>query len=107
MTDWRRIRVEGVSDVEREVAVFQVWAVEKVPRAKFKVKVLERSHGGFVAIPNIGVKDKQRGWFDGEAGGGASIEEALEDAVRRLMRLIDEHGATAEDDFEYADPQEF
>lgn len=42
-----------------------------------------------------------------EAGLGDSLEEALEDALKRFVRNVDERMATSESQFAWSDPKEF
>lgn len=107
MPDWRELRVEGLGPIARVVAVFQVGPpLQRLPFSSFKVKVLERANGSFLAIPNVAAlgQDGHPMW---EAGLGDSLEEALEDALKRFVRNVDERMATSESQFAWSDPKEF
>lgn len=56
MDDWRNIRIEGVAKIEKRVAEFQVWELNKTPYAKFKVKIIEWQDNQFTGFTNIGVR---------------------------------------------------
>jgi hypothetical protein len=107
MPNWREMRVAGLGPIDRVVAVFQVGPpLERVPFPSFKVKVLERANGSFLAVPNVAAlgPDGHPSW---EAGLGDTSEEALEDALRRFVRILDERKPASEADFAWADPEEF
>ena len=51
MPDWRELRVEGLGPIERVAAVFQISPpLERLPFVSFKVKVIERVNGTFLAV---------------------------------------------------------
>jgi hypothetical protein len=107
MDDWRGLRAEGLGPIERVVGIFQVGPpLERLPFPSFKVKVLEREDGSFLAVPNVAPlgSDGHPSW---EAGSGTSVGEALEDALRALVRLLDELRPSTESDFGWSDPTEF
>ena len=107
MTDWRRMRIDGLGPIERVVAVFRVGPpLERLPFPSFKVKVVERANGSFVAIPNVAVLASD-GSPDWEAGLGRTIEEALEDALKRFVRILDERRPETDVDFAWSDSSEF
>lgn len=107
MSDWRELRVEGLGPIERVVAVFQIGPpLERLPFPSFKVKVIERADGSFVAVLNVAPRGLD-GYRDGEAGLGGTIEEALEDALQRFARVVDERQPLTESDFVWSDPTEF
>lgn len=107
MSDWRELRVEGLGPIERVVAIFQIGPpLERLPFPSFKVKVIERGNGSFLAVLNVAVNGPDGHW-DGEAGLGGTAEEALEDALRRFVRLLNERQTVSESDFIWSDPSEF
>jgi hypothetical protein len=107
MGDWRSMRVGGLGPIDRVVGVFQVGPpLERLPFASFKIKVLERSNGSFLAVPNVAVL-AENGFPTGEAGLGGTLEEALEDALKRFVRLLDERMPESEADFVWSNPAEF
>ncbi len=107
MLNWRELRVEGLGPIERVVAVFQIGPpLERLPFPSFKVKVIERANGSFLAVLNVDAHDTN-GCRDGEAGLGMTVEEALEDALRRFVRILDEREPLSESDFIWSDATEF
>jgi hypothetical protein len=107
MAGWRELRVDGLGPVERVVAVFQVGPpLARLPFPSFKVKVIERANGSFLACPNVVVR-RTNGEADWIGGLGASVEEALEDALRRFVRNLGDRQELSEADFAWADPLEF
>jgi hypothetical protein len=104
MRDWRNLKVEGLSPVARQAAVFQVGPpLARLPFASFKIKIIERSDGSFLGVPNVARRSTD-GSPDWIAGLGPSIEEALEDSLRRFAKSA---GGGAEEDFEWAAPEDF
>jgi hypothetical protein len=93
--------------VERVAAVFRVGPpLDRLPFPSFKVKVVERADGSFSASPNVALRglDGEPDWIGGL---GASVEEALEDALRRFARNLDERAELSAADFAWSDPSEF
>src|SRR4051812_27297646 len=107
MPDWRELRVEGLGPIERVVAVFQIGPpLERLPFPCFKVKVIEHANGSFVAVLNVAPRGPD-GHRDGQAGLCDTVEEALEDALRRFARVVNERQPFSESDFAWSDPTEF
>ena len=107
MASWRELRVPGLGPVGRVAALFQVGPpLGRLPYPSFKVKVLERADGSFVAVPNLAAlgPDGQPAWL---AGLGPTADAALEDALRCLARSLDGRPHLTEADFAWADPAEF
>lgn len=107
MPGWRELRVKGLGPLDRVVAVFQVGPpLERVPFPSFKVKVIDRANGSFLAVANVATLGPD-GHPTGEAGLGDSVDEALEDALRRFVRILDERKPNSEADFARSAPEEF
>ncbi|MDD2997749.1 MAG: hypothetical protein PHV05_01735 [Candidatus Riflebacteria bacterium] len=106
MKSWKDIKINNIR-IEMVVATYEVWAVNKVPFGKFKVKILERSDGNFIAIANIRLKDALNGEPEGEAGLGNRPEEALQDVIERLLAAIESRKGLTDDDFEWSAPEDF
>ncbi|WP_165247291.1 hypothetical protein [Paludisphaera soli] len=107
MLDWREMRVEGLGPISKVAAIFQVGApLERLPFSSFKIKVLERRDGSFLAVPNVSAlgADGHPSW---DAGLGDTIDQALGDALERFARLLEELKPSNETDFSWADPTEF
>lgn len=78
----------------------------RVPGGGFKIKVVERDTGGFIALANVCLRAAD-GAADGMAGLGDTELEALSDCLKWLMAALAERGAPKESDFEWSDPSEF
>ncbi|MBW7473874.1 hypothetical protein K0T92_03885 [Paenibacillus oenotherae] len=109
MDDWKSIKVVGVTKIERVVAEFNVWAIQKLPFPKFKVKIREISTGGFSGSTNVAVKgllDNEPDWI---TGFGNTISESLEDTIKSFFETIEgmEEVSLSEDDFVWSDPHDF
>ncbi|WP_054950184.1 hypothetical protein [Numidum massiliense] len=101
------VNVKGIARVERCVAEFDVWELQKTPFSKFKVKIIESTDGIFTGYTNLILKNLEDGSPDGEAGHGATVEEALENTLKYFMEMLNERQELTEDDFEWADPDDF
>jgi hypothetical protein len=106
MEEWKKIRVKGVSKIEKVIAIFEIWAIEKVPYAKFKIKIIENNSGEYVGVPNIAVKNAD-GSPDWIGGFGSNSTEALEDTLKYFMESLNDRDDLTEDDFEWAAPEDF
>ncbi|MCM0649721.1 hypothetical protein NBE98_15250 [Clostridium swellfunianum] len=56
MSTWKEIKIQGVTEINRLVGEFQIWALNKVPYEKFKVRIWEKSKGGYIGVPNCKLK---------------------------------------------------
>jgi hypothetical protein len=107
MSRWQDVLVDGFGPIDRVAAVFQVGPpLVRLPFSSFKVKVIERTDGSFLATPNVAVlgADGHPSW---SAGLGDSIEEALVDALRQFARDFEDRADLTEAEFAWADPTEF
>ena len=73
---WHTLQIEGIAEIEREVAVFFVGPKHDDLPMGFRIKVHERQDGAFFAYPEIAIKDKS-GQPDWICGAGSTIEQAL------------------------------
>lgn len=109
MSEWKNIKIHGISSIEKCVAEFNIWDFEHIPYGKFKVKIYEDQKGIFHGYTNLAILND--GIPDYCSGTGKSIEEALDDTVRYFMDQITEHqksnGELSEEDFEWGDPSDF
>src|SRR5262245_3865777 len=103
---WRDVKLFGATRISRVCGIYEIIETTKVPGTKFKVKVLERGPGDFVAIPNICLKAPD-GSPDGMAGLGRSEVEALQDALKWFMGELAKRDSCTPDDFEWSDPVDF
>jgi hypothetical protein len=107
MSDWRKLRVEGLGPISRQVSVFQVGPpLARLPFASFKIKVIERPDGSFLGVPNVACRsgDGSPDWISGL---GSSAEEALEDTLRRFVISVSAREGVTDADFEWAAPEDF
>lgn len=81
------MNIEGVAEMEREAAVFLVGAKRDDLPMRFRVKILERQDGTFLAQPEIAIKDKG-GHPDWVSGAGKTMEQALASAIEMLLGSI-------------------
>jgi hypothetical protein len=108
MKNWKDIKIDGISRIDKCTAEFDIWAIGKLPYAKCKVKVFEYSKGGFIGYTNIRIKSVIDGSPEGAVGSGDTIEEALENTLIDLIGKIKEKGdELKEEDIEYSDPSDF
>ena len=107
MGDWRNLRVDGLGPVARQAAIFQIGPpLTRLPFASFKIKVVEFPDGSFLGVPNVALRSSD-GSPDWIAGVGSSMEEALEDTLRRFAQSAQVGGGEADEDFEWAAPEDF
>lgn len=107
LEEWQNIRIQGITEINKVVAVFEVWNNEKIPCGKFKVKILESSSGNFIGVPNIAVKNSEDKTPEWTSGMGNSVSEALKDTIKYLMESINECSVLSDSDFEWAAPEDF
>lgn len=109
MDDWKSIKVDGVIKIEKVVAEFNVWSIQKLPFPKFKVKIRENSAGGFSGSTNVAVRSLLDNEPDWTTGFGNTISESLEDTVKSFFETIEgiEETNLSEDDFVWSDPHDF
>lgn len=103
---WKDIKIKDIPEIEKVVAEFEIGEVKRTPWGKFRVKVLERQDGIFIAITNLRFIDHTGGENSGY-GEGKTIEEALEKAIRNLMSYLPDDRELTEADFTVADPYDF
>ncbi|WP_010501800.1 hypothetical protein [Paenibacillus elgii] len=109
MNDWKSIKVDGVTKMEKVVAEFNVWAIQKLPFPKFKVKIRESSTGGYSGSTNVAVRsliDNEPDWI---AGFGNTISESLENTIKSFFETIEgmEEASLSEDNFVWSDSHDF
>ena len=79
--DWRTLKIQGVSNIQKLIGVYEV-TIQNLTRS-IEIKVFERSNG-FVAFSSLAIKDKD-GIISGTCGLGDSEMEALQDCLMSLM----------------------
>lgn len=109
MSRWKDIEIDGISNIERCVAEFNIWAIGIIPSGKFKVKIFEDQKERYTGYTNLAILNN--GSPDYCSGSGKSIEEALEDTVQYFMNQIIEQqkllGELTDENFEWTDPDDF
>ena len=103
---WKDIKIDDIAEIEKVVAEYEIGEIKKTPWGKFRVKVLEKQSGTFVAITNLMYIDKT-GFENAGYGEGSSEEEALEKAIRDLMQWLPDDKAVSDKDFTVSDPYDF
>ena len=108
MNKWKDVKLGGVSKIDRLAAEFDVWSIEKLPYAKFKVKIFEDISGKYTGYTDVRIKDPATGCPEGAVGWGETVAEALENTVKYFMNEIEKRGGVlTEDDIEYVEPSDF
>ena len=97
--------MNSIFSIDRVCAVFEVHH-HNVPGAKFKIKVLERSLGDFLAVPNVVAREAD-GTPDHVSGLGSTSREALDDLLGRLTPWLSAANPDEADRFEWSDPRDF
>ncbi|MBP2644189.1 MAG: hypothetical protein H6Q67_2076 [Firmicutes bacterium] len=106
MANWENVKIKGIARIEKCVAEFDIYELNKTPYAKFKVKIYADSNRRFIGYTNLRIKDSA-GDACGGVGHGNTMEEALEDTVLYFLKMLDQKETWCEEDFEYADPYDF
>jgi hypothetical protein len=104
--DWRAIDLRGAALISRVVGLFEVCDMRGIPWTKYKIKVLERSFGEFLAVPNVCAKDAN-GAPDWIGGLGRTQSEALQDLLTQMDEVLSSRTDWQVEDFEWSDPQDF
>jgi hypothetical protein len=111
MENWKKLDIDGIVDIEKCVAEFNVWELRKTPWGKFKVKIFENANGNFTGYTNLMLRDETEDHTPyGGVGHGNDIAGALEDTVYYFMKMINERmekGTLNEEDFEVAESYDF
>lgn len=105
--DWKKIDLCGAVSIDRVCALFEVEDGRVVPGRRFRIKVLERQVGDYLAVPNMFVRlpDGTPNYISGLA---STEYDAVQDLLRRLMEQVQALPDDApEERFEWADPRDF
>jgi hypothetical protein len=106
----KRTDVKGVIRIDRVVEQIEVWLDQSFPFAKVRVKVLERSSGGFLAVANVNVLNRTSREPEYISGLGSTVDDAVNDLLVRFVEEAREQtpiGGLTESDFEWAAPEDF
>lgn len=95
--------LHGCRDIARVVDVFQLGAPSPCPFAYFKIKVLERQNGSFLAVPNVARlgTDGSPDWISGL---GDSADAAMQDAIKCFVESVGDSDDLPDAEFEWSDP---
>jgi hypothetical protein len=110
MENWSNIKMIGVARIDRVAAIFDVWSDGKLPFAKFKVKIVERSGDSFLGVPNVAIRNPQTGEPEYTSGLGKTVEDALADTLIYFVREVEQCTAQrelTEDDFVWSASEDF
>ena len=107
MEDWKNIKIDGITSIEKIVADFEISIGVKFPYSKIKVRIKETQRNNFIGMTNIATKERELLSPDWRAGFGRSIEEALEDTIKSFLESIVQNEAIEEADFVWADLNDF
>ena len=102
---WKTIKIEGIVSIDKKIAEYRIKS-NKVPHEDFKIKIIEKQDGSFLAHPNIAVISKD-GFPDYICGVGGSIEDALEDCYNYFIDNFSNRDNLTVDDFVYVEPEIF
>jgi hypothetical protein len=71
------------------VGTYDIWALElALPFPRFSVRVVHRDIPDYMASPNVHVRNATTGEVEYKCGLGATIDEAVEDAIRMFLREV-------------------
>ena len=102
---WKAITLHGANSISRVASYFEVQDF-RVPGTKYRVKVLERALGDFLALPNVCMKGGT-GTPEWIAGLGRTETEALQDAVDCINEALASAERRTPEDFEWSDSRDF
>lgn len=104
--EWKSFKLNGIADIEKCVAEFNVRELNLTPYGKYKVKIFEKSNGKFVGYTNLMLKDETGSPYSG-VGYGDDVESALIDTIEYFQKALKEKEFLSEDDFICSDPYDF
>lgn len=107
MKDWKDIKIDGITEINKVVAVFEVWDTMRIPFGKYKIKIIENVKGGYIGIPNIAVKDSEDGTPNWISGLGETIAEALEDTIKYFLGTLNMKDNYTDEDFIWSAVEDF
>lgn len=107
MDKWKEIHIEGITSIERCIAEFEVWELEKSPYAKFRVKVYEDRNRKYKGYTNLRELKERKEDFSSVMGYGMTIEECLRDTINEMLKMLSGKEDCQEDDFKYLTINEF
>lgn len=96
----------GIAKIEKFVAEYNIWELNIIPSAKFKIKIYESSDHTYTGYTNIHIADGL-GDFCCAVGYGKTQEIALENTISEFFKLTARKNIWEEQDFRYADSSDF
>ena len=103
---WSDIKCQGIAKIEKVVAEYNIWELNIIPCAKFKIKILESADHKYTGYTNILIAD-ELGFFYGAVGYGDTEDDALEDTISEFFKMTARKEKWEEEDFQYADSYDF
>lgn len=98
--------VEGIAKIEKCIGEYNIWELNKIPYAKFKIKIFMDSMGHFVGYSNLQVADALGDYYCA-VGHGETEHNALEDTIREFLKMLNRKEHWIESDFRCSDPFDF
>lgn len=104
---WKNLKIKGIPQIEKVLAEFEVSELEKtLCVGKFRVKVFEEQDGTISTTTNLMYVDKS-GCEVAGIGYGKTVDEALENCIKRFLSYLPEDRELTEKDFTTSDPYDF
>lgn len=95
---------QGIANVEKIVAEYNICKLNMTPQVKFKVKICKSANSKFYSgFTDIQIAD-ETGSFYCAVGDGKTEEAALEDTIAEIFRMLARKEIWEEQDFQYMDP---
>jgi hypothetical protein len=107
MEQWKKIYFEGIAKIEKCVAEFTIWELNKTPYGKFKIRIFEGNDDTFSGYSNIKIKQLEEDSSECAVGFGKDITGALEDTLKNFIKMINVREEWNEEHFEWAHPDDF
>ncbi|MBC1223170.1 hypothetical protein GNF10_19555 [Nostoc sp. UCD121] len=109
--NWKNIRIAEIQGIEKVVAEFYVRCVKYIPNCQFRVKITQDIDGKYSGHVNLAVRNSRNVSPKWVGGSGDSIDEALENSIKELVKSIKSSGKNVnllqEEDFEWSAPEDF
>ncbi|MBA2392251.1 MAG: hypothetical protein H0V70_05840 [Ktedonobacteraceae bacterium] len=106
MDDWKDIKIEGVSRIERVALRSQAIVIGRFPGPSVAVNILEEDTGTYRGMTNMAARDietREPFWIEGR---GKTVMETLEQTI--LLFLESTHGRKLDhEDVDWKDSRRF
>ena len=103
---WEKIEFLEIAGVEKAVAEYNIWELNKSQYGKFKIKIFQDTKGLYTGYSNIQVID-ETGSFYCAVGYGDTEESALNDTIKHYLKLVSWKEDWQETDFEWSEGTDF